>query len=271
MRSKRATVLPRYFGYGRGAWTSDQWSRYGGKVVVTTARDVTYVLDEILDNQTDLPIAAQATPSRSSPCSISWASSSRHASATSATSCSTGGIDRPPTDIWNRRWEASSGRSSILEHWDDMLRLAGSLKQGWVTASLYVGKLQSYPRQSNLTQALQKYGRLVKTIFILRYLDSEAFRRRINRQLNKSESLHAPRQFLFFANEGKVWRREDEDQRVQAGCLNLMTNIVVAWNTVQMAKVVEDLRVEGCRFPTRTSPTSLPPATGTSTPTAVLA
>ena len=33
----------------------DQYSQYGSKVISSTVRDATYVLDEILDNQTDLP------------------------------------------------------------------------------------------------------------------------------------------------------------------------------------------------------------------------
>jgi Tn3 transposase DDE domain-containing protein len=40
----------------------------------------------------------------------------------------------------------------ILRHWDDLLRLAGSLKLGWVTASLFISKLQAYPRQNVLRQ-----------------------------------------------------------------------------------------------------------------------
>ena len=36
----------------------------------------------------------------------------------------------------------------ILGHWDDMLRVAGSLKLGWVTASLFIAKLQSFRRQN---------------------------------------------------------------------------------------------------------------------------
>ena len=63
----------------------------------------------------------------------------------------------------------------ILGHWDDLLRVAGSLKLGWVTASLFIAKLQSFRRQNVLTRALQEYGRLNKTIFILRYLLDEPF------------------------------------------------------------------------------------------------
>lgn len=57
---RNATALPRYFGYGRGitfyTWTSDQYSQYGTKVISATVRDATYILDEILDNETDLTI-----------------------------------------------------------------------------------------------------------------------------------------------------------------------------------------------------------------------
>ena len=55
----------KYFGYGKGitfyTWTSDQFSQYGTKVIATTIRDATYVLDEILDNETDLAILDHTT------------------------------------------------------------------------------------------------------------------------------------------------------------------------------------------------------------------
>lgn len=133
----------------------------------------------------------------------------------------------------------------ILRRWDDLLRMAGSLKLGWVSASLLLSKLQAYPRQNALARALQAYGRLIKTRFILRYIESEELRRRIHGQLNKGEALHALREFLFFANKGKVRRKQEEAQRNQAGCLNLLTNAVVAWNTVYMTEVIKRLRAEG--------------------------
>src|ERR1700736_1242932 len=37
--------------------TSDQFCQYGSKPIPSTVRDATYVLDGILDNETELPIA----------------------------------------------------------------------------------------------------------------------------------------------------------------------------------------------------------------------
>jgi TnpA family transposase len=49
---------------------------------------------------------------------------------------------------------------SIRAHWDEILRLATSIKQGTVTASLMLRKLGSYPRQNGLAVALRELGRI---------------------------------------------------------------------------------------------------------------
>ena len=136
----------------------------------------------------------------------------------------------------------------ILQQYDDLLRLAGSLKSGWVTASLLMSKLQSYPRQNVLTRALVEHDCLVKTHFILRYLLSEKMRSAINRQLNKGESLYSLRRFLFFANEGNIRQSQDESQVNQVGCLNFVKNAVVLWTIVYMHAICKKLEQE--RYPT---------------------
>ena len=126
-----------------------------------------------------------------------------------------------------------------------LLRVAGSLKLGWVTASLLISKLQAGARENVLSRALRDLGRLVKTQFILRWIENPDYRRRIHRQLNKGEALHAVRRFLFFAHQGKVQRRQADQQTNQVLCLNLVTNAIVTWNTVYMNAAIERLRAEG--------------------------
>lgn len=61
---RQATALPRYFlaqGLTYYSWTSDQFSQYGTKVVPATVRDATYVLDAILDNETEWAIGEHTT------------------------------------------------------------------------------------------------------------------------------------------------------------------------------------------------------------------
>jgi TnpA family transposase len=67
----------------------------------------------------------------------------------------------------------------IRQHWDDMLRIAGSLKLGTVHASALVRSLLKSERPSSLAQAIIDLGRINKTIYLLNYIDDEDYRRRI--------------------------------------------------------------------------------------------
>ena len=58
----------------------------------------------------------------------------------------------------------------ITTHWDEILRLATSIRQGTVTASLMLRKLGAYPRQNGLALALRELGRLERSLFTLQYL-----------------------------------------------------------------------------------------------------
>ena len=133
----------------------------------------------------------------------------------------------------------------IINQWDEILRLVGSLKLGWVSASLIIQRLQAYPRKHPLLRALQEYGRLIKTIHILRWYEDETTRRRLSRQLNKGEALHSLRSHLYFANQGQLKTKQDEQLHNQVGCLNLVTNLILIWNTVYMHEIVQHLRQEG--------------------------
>jgi len=116
---------------------------------------------------------------------------------------------------------------------------------GWVKASTLISKLQAFPRQHKLTQVLQEYGRLVKTIFILHYIDDEQYRRRVLVQLNKGEAIHKLRRFLFFDNQGRLRRQQPENLVNQAGCLNVLSNAIIVWNTVYMQAILDDLTTRG--------------------------
>lgn len=73
-----------------------------------------------------------------------------------------------------------------------------------MSASLLIRKLQASPRQHHLTNLLQEYGRLVKTIVLLRSFADQAWRQRVHAQLNKGEARHQLRMLLCFVRDGVV-------------------------------------------------------------------
>jgi TnpA family transposase len=133
----------------------------------------------------------------------------------------------------------------IDEHWDELLRIAGSLKLGYVYASLLATRLQAGSRQHPLAKALLEYGKLLRTLHALRWFTDEAFRRTIGRQLNKGESLNDLRRFIAFANSGKERYRRHEDQTMQAHCLTLVTNACVLSTTWYLQDAIDAHTAEG--------------------------
>lgn len=254
VKTRNAVSIPRYFGYGRGltyyTWTSDQYSQFGTKVVPSTIRDATYVLDEILDNETELTILEHTTDTAGytnlvfglfdllglqfSPRLADLADKTLYAA-----------DKRIKYKNINALIKGKINVDLILRHWEELLRIAGSLKQGYVTASLLIGKLQSPKQKNAVTRALQEWGKLCETIFILKYLQSPEYQKKITVQLNKGEALHALRRDVFIANQGQIRQRHHEDQLNQAACLNLVINAITIWNTVYMQAALDELKNEG--------------------------
>ena len=120
----------------------------------------------------------------------------------------------------------------IVEHWDDLLRLAGSLKLGVVRATDLTRVLQTNDRPTRLARALQELGRLIKSLYMLRFIDDETYRRRILVQLNRGESRHLLARTIFHGKRGELRQRYREGQEDQLGALGLVVNLVVLWNTI---------------------------------------
>ncbi|GIJ28257.1 DDE transposase [Micromonospora qiuiae] len=258
-KSITARHLSRYFARGQGVSTythvSDQHSTFDTKVIVATAPESHYVLDGLLGNATDLPVFEHATDTHGATLAnfalfdlVGKQLSPRIRDLGKITLYRTG----PNADFLARYPRAGGlltrrlNTDLITSTWDDLLRVAASVQGGHATAALVVGKLCSSKRQQNaLTSAIKEYGALRRTVYAARYLADETYRRRISRQLNKGENLHALRRSLAYAGEGALRRRHHEQQTEQMWCLTLATNAIVCWSTEYHGLAVGALRRDG--------------------------
>ncbi|MDH3730768.1 MAG: Tn3 family transposase [Acidimicrobiia bacterium] len=251
--SPRARAMRRYF-TGSGAtiytWTSDRHAQYGTRIIPTTVREATYVLDAIFDNETDLDIEEHTTDTAGYTdlvfglfdlTGLTFSPRIRDLADQRLWRLPSTDAEGPAAGLLRHR--VSPAR--FIDRWDDMLRVATTIRHGYLPASLLVSRLQASARQNQLTRAIQEYGRVIKTISILRYLHDEQHRRRIHAQLNKGESLHALRRQLFFANQGQIRRRRSDDQDLQGECLTLLTNAVICWNTIYTQAAIAHLASGG--------------------------
>jgi TnpA family transposase len=93
----------------------------------------------------------------------------------------------------------------IGDNFDEMLRMAVSIKAGKLAPSTILRRLGSYNRRNRLNQAFHELGRVVRTEFLLNWISDLELRRVTLGAMNKSE------QFNRFSNanrsRGSRWRK----------------------------------------------------------------
>ena len=130
----------------------------------------------------------------------------------------------------------------IVRNWDDLLRVAGSLKMGTISASELTRSLMRSNRPSTLARAIGELGHVAKTLYLLSYVDDETYRQRILTQLNRGEGRHGVARTVFHGQRGEVRQRYREGQEDQLGALGLVVNVLVLRSTLHMDAALTHLR-----------------------------
>jgi TnpA family transposase len=137
----------------------------------------------------------------------------------------------------------------IAAHWDDVLRLAASVRTGRVSASLMLKRLGAYPRQNGLALALREIGRVERTLATLDWLERPELRRQTTAELNKGEARNALARAVCFHRLGRLRDRTAELQQHRASGLALVTAAIALWNTVYLGRALDALRRRGEAVP----------------------
>jgi TnpA family transposase len=133
----------------------------------------------------------------------------------------------------------------ITTHLADMLRVALSISQGKVRASTILRKLGTASRKNKLFVAFRELGRVVRTIFLLQFINDEDLRRTINAATNIAEAWNGFVQWVAFGGEGVIRQNNREEQRKTIRYNHLVANLVVFHNVVSMTQVLQELVDEG--------------------------
>lgn len=106
------------------------------------------------------------------------------------------------------------------------------------TASQLFKRLSSYAKDHPLYKALKEFGRLIKTQFVLTYIDDVELRQRMEQQLNRIELANKFSKAVFFANNQEFKNGTQEEQEITTACKTLIQNAIVLWNYLYLSQIL---------------------------------
>ena len=133
----------------------------------------------------------------------------------------------------------------IENHLPDMLRIALSISKGRIRSSTILRKFGTSGGKSKLYFAFRELGKVIRTTFLLNFIDDENLRRVINAATTISEAWNGFTKWVGFGGQGIISENNREEQRKFIRYNHLVSNNIVFHNVVSITSVVQDLINEG--------------------------
>jgi len=145
-------------------------------------------------------------------------------------------IDRIFTDVVN--WQL------ILDHWKDLMQIAISIQAGRISSPMLLRKLSNESRHNRVFATARELGRVLRTIYLLRWINSKEMRQEVTGETNKIESYHAFTKWLNFGGD-VITENDPVEQQKRLRYIDLVASAVILQNTADMMRVIEELVAEG--------------------------
>jgi TnpA family transposase len=127
----------------------------------------------------------------------------------------------------------------IIEEWENIQRIMLSLALKTTTQSIIIGKLSSYARKNKTKRALWEYDNIIRSLYLLEYIDSISLRRHVQKALNRGESYHKLHKAVSYANFGKLRFKTEGEQQIWNECGRLIANCVIFYNAMILSNVLQ--------------------------------
>jgi len=240
---------PKYYGLGKGLSDYTMVANHipvNAKIIGTHEHESYYVFDLLYNNETDIQPEIHSTDTDGTN-QVNFAIldffgyqfAPRYASITSkAKMIHT--FESPSTysDEYLLLSKGKIDTKIIEEEWDNIQRIVASLGLKTTTQSTIIKKLSSYTRNNRTQRAIVEYDKIIKSLYLLEYIDSPSLRRNVQKALNRGEEYHQLKRHIFYVHGGKFRVHTMQEQQVIASCTHLIANIIIYYNTWLLSQLL---------------------------------
>lgn len=128
----------------------------------------------------------------------------------------------------------------IERQYDEMVKYAAALRHRTADPEAIMSRFTRTAVIHPTYQALAELGRAIKTIYLCKYLRSEALRREVNEGLNIVENWNSANNFVFYGKAGEISSNRPEEQEAAAFSLHLLQSAMVYVNSRMIQSVIGD-------------------------------
>jgi TnpA family transposase len=137
-------------------------------------------------------------------------------------------------------------RSLIVSEKAHIDQIVATLGLKEMTQSTLIRKLCALSQQNRTRKAIFEFDKLIRSIYTLRYLRDPQLQRDVLRSQNRIEAYHQLRSFITQVSSKKqLIGKTDLDVAISNQCGRLISNVVIAYNSIMLSMLLERFRADG--------------------------
>lgn len=133
----------------------------------------------------------------------------------------------------------------LRTHWPDLMQVVLSIQQGQLLPSTLLRKLGHHSPKNKLYRAFRELGRVVRTVFLLRFISDEPLQRQVTVATNKVEAYHNFREWIAFGRDSLITTNDPIEWEKRIKYSDLLANALILQNVVDMTRIIHQLLLEG--------------------------
>ena len=115
-----------------------------------------------------------------------------------------------------------------------------------MSRSTLIRKLCTLSQHNRTRKAIFEFDKLIRSIYTLRYLRDAQLQRDVHRSQNRIESYHQLRSFITqVSGKKQLIGRTDLDVAISNQCGRLISNVVIAYNSIMLSMLFERFHADG--------------------------